>query len=134
MNKFNIGDIVRVDNVIGSYGLTYREHCEVTGYSEGHVQVNGLHFGHKESRFSLVERVSNKKAETVENNAVSPNVYKFPKAEVRDISAHLTSFGGQAVQYVARSTRLDGLVKGNPAQDIEKAIQVLQWELERLQA
>lgn len=86
---------------------------------------------HMDTYWSLRERVA--ESLPAEENAVSPNVYKFPNAEVRDISAHLTSFGGQAVQYVARATRLDGLVKGKPEQDIEKAIQVLQWELERLQ-
>jgi len=70
-----------------------------------------------------------------ENNALSPNVYQFPNGvEVKDISAHLTSFGGQAVQYIARATRLDGVVKGLPVQDIRKAIQLLEWEAERLEA
>lgn len=67
------------------------------------------------------------------NNAVSPNVYKFPKAEVRDISAHLTSYGGQVVQYVARSTRLDGIFKDDRVQDLEKAKLMIQWEIDRLQ-
>ena len=68
-------------------------------------------------------------------DAISPSVYQFPNGvEVRDISAHLTSFGGQAVQYIARSTRLDGVVKGLPVQDLKKAIQLLEWEVERLEA
>jgi len=70
-----------------------------------------------------------------ENNQLSPNVYQFPNGvQVRDISAHLTSFGGQAVQYIARATRLDGVVKGLPVQDIYKAIEILQWEAERMLA
>lgn len=68
-------------------------------------------------------------------DAISPSVYQFPDGvEVRDISAHLTSFGGQAVQYIARATRLDGIVKGLPVQDLKKAIQLLEWEVERLEA
>ena len=68
-------------------------------------------------------------------DAISPSVYQFPNGvEVRDISAHLTSFGGQAVQYIARSTRLDGIVKGKPVEDLKKAIQLLEWEIERLEA
>ena len=68
-------------------------------------------------------------------DAISPSVYQFPNGvEVRDISAHLTSFGGQAVQYVCRSTRLDGVVKGKPVEDLKKAIQLLEWEIERLEA
>lgn len=70
-----------------------------------------------------------------ENNQLSPNVYQFPNGvEVKDISAHLTSFGGQAVQYIARATRLDGVVKGLPVQDLYKAIELLKWEAERLEA
>lgn len=68
-------------------------------------------------------------------DAISPSVYQFPNGvEVRDISAHLSSFGGQAVQYIARATRLDGVVKGLPVQDLKKAIQLLEWEVERLEA
>jgi len=70
-----------------------------------------------------------------ENNQLSPNAYQFPnRVEVRHISAHLTSFGGQAVQYIARATRLDGVVKGLPVQDLKKAIQLLEWEVDRLEA
>lgn len=70
-----------------------------------------------------------------ENNQLSPNVYQFPNGvEVKDISAHLTSFGGQAVQYIARATRLDGVVKGLPVQDLYKAIELLKWEAERMEA
>ena len=66
-------------------------------------------------------------------DAVDPGHYKFPGGvEVRHISAHLTSFGGQAVQYVCRATRLDGRNKGNPVEDIDKAITLLQWERDRL--
>lgn len=80
-------------------------------------------------RFELVEEL-----EPVAD-AISPSVYQFPNGvEVRDISAHLTSFGGQAVQYIARSTRLDGIVKGKPVEDLKKAIQLLEWEIERLEA
>lgn len=74
-------------------------------------------------------------APEAENNQLSPNVYQFPNGvEVKDISAHLTSFGGQAVQYIARATRLDGVVKGLPVQDLYKAIELLKWEAERMEA
>ena len=80
--------------------------------------------------FVLVEDV-----EVEEDNQLSPNAYQFPNGvEVRHISAHLTSFGGQAVQYIARATRLDGVVKGLPVQDLKKAIQLLEWEVDRLEA
>lgn len=67
-------------------------------------------------------------------DAVSPSYYRFPGGvEVKEISGHLTSFGGQALQYIARSTRLDGNNKGDVIENLQKAIQFLQWEIERVQ-
>lgn len=67
-------------------------------------------------------------------SAVDPDYYKFPGGiEVRQISAHLTSFGGQALQYIARSTRLDGKNKGDSVENLRKAIAFLNWEIERLE-
>lgn len=125
MSSFKVGERVYHDEDPGCHGTVLGEE------PRGSILVNWDGIGDLDyfpQRLRHVEVV-----EVAEENAVQPNVYKFPNAEVRDISAHLTSFGGQAVQYVARATRLDGLVKGKPVQDIEKAIQVLQWELERLQ-
>lgn len=94
------------------------------------------HDFHKSNRYVgyvLVKEVE--EAPETENNQLSPNVYQFPNGvEVKDISAHLTSFGGQAVQYIARATRLDGVVKGLPIQDLYKAIELLKWEAERMEA
>lgn len=68
-----------------------------------------------------------------ENQEPEPSYYDFPQGiEVRHISAHLTSFGGQALQYVARATRLDGRNKGNPIEDLTKALDFIQWEIDRL--
>lgn len=67
-------------------------------------------------------------------DAVSPSYYRFPGGvEVKEISGHLTSFGGQALQYIARSTRLDGNNKGDVIENLQKAIQFLEWEIERVQ-
>lgn len=67
--------------------------------------------------------------------APTPTYYDFPGGvQVRDISAHLTSFGGQALQYVARATRLDGNNKGEAVGDLRKAIDFIGWEIERLEA
>lgn len=66
-------------------------------------------------------------------DAVNPNHYKFPNGvETRQISQYLTSFGGQALQYIARATRLDGQNKGDSIEDLEKAVKFIQWEIERL--
>lgn len=68
-----------------------------------------------------------------DNDPVSPNHYRFPGgAEVISISEHLTSNGGQAVQYIARATRLDGQIKGNAIEDLEKSLFFIQREIDRL--
>lgn len=68
-----------------------------------------------------------------DNDPVSPNHYRFPGgAEVIQISEHLTSNGGQAVQYVARATRFDGQIKGNAIEDLEKSLFFIQREIDRL--
>lgn len=60
--------------------------------------------------------------------------YKFGKVQVLDISRHLTSNAGQAVQYIARSCRLDGNNKGEVEADLRKAIDFLTDELDRINA
>ena len=68
-------------------------------------------------------------------DAIDPNYYKFPGGvEVRQISAHLTGFGAQALQYIARSTRLDGNNKGDQIENLRKSIRFIEWEIERLEA
>lgn len=68
-----------------------------------------------------------------EENPGVPAYYLFPGGvQVKNIAGHLTSNGGQAVQYVARSTRLDGRNKGEQLADIRKAINMLHDELGRL--
>lgn len=66
-------------------------------------------------------------------DAINPDHYRgFSNgAEVIDISENLTSNGGQAVQYIARSCRLDGVTKGDPIEDLRKACWFLERELER---
>ena len=58
--------------------------------------------------------------------------YRFGKVQVLDISRHLTSNAGQALQYIARSSRLDGNNKGDTAGDLRKAIDFLTDELDRI--
>lgn len=66
---------------------------------------------------------------------VPPDYYRFPSGvQVIDISEWLTGNGAQVVQYVARATRVDGVVKGNPVEDLRKAAVLLGREIERLEA
>lgn len=58
--------------------------------------------------------------------------YKFGDVQVIAISRHLTSNSGQALQYIARSSRLDGNNKGDTVGDLRKAIDFLGDEIARL--
>ena len=65
---------------------------------------------------------------------LNPNYYKFPNgAETIDISQYLSGCGSQAVQYVVRSTRIDKELKGNPLEDLRKAIWFIEQEIARLE-
>src|SRR5690606_38022578 len=65
---------------------------------------------------------------------LNPNYYKFPNgAETIDISQYLSGCGSQAVQYVVRSTRIDKELKGNPLEDLRKAIWFIEQEIVRLE-
>lgn len=62
-----------------------------------------------------------------------PNYYLLPNGvEVGDVTDHLTSNGGQAVQYIARSCRLDGQHKGERIKDLNKAKDMIDREIKRL--
>lgn len=60
--------------------------------------------------------------------------YKFPDGvQVWDISRHLTGNGAQAVQYIARATRLDGKNKGEVISDLRKARGMILDEICRIE-
>ena len=60
--------------------------------------------------------------------------YRFGNdTEVIDISEHLTGNGAQALQYIARSCRLDGKNKGQVLTDLYKARWFIGREIERLE-
>ncbi|NKY60776.1 ParB N-terminal domain-containing protein [Nocardia flavorosea] len=66
---------------------------------------------------------------------INPNYYCFPNgAEAIDITQWLSACGSQAAQYVIRATRIDGKVKGDPIEDLTKAIWFLEREVSRLKS
>ena len=70
-----------------------------------------------------------------EADPTSPSHYAFPGgAEVIDISQWLTSNAAQALQYIARSSRIDGKNKGDTVEDLRKAKVFIDFELKRLGA
>jgi len=54
-------------------------------------------------------------------------------AEVIDITENLTFNGGNAVKYLARSTREDGNNKGNVLEDLRKSLWYVTREIERVE-
>lgn len=60
-----------------------------------------------------------------------PAYYQFGDVEVLDISQHLTGNAAQVVQYVCRSSRLDGNTKGEDVADLHKARDFLDREILR---
>lgn len=84
------------------------------------------------------ERLKARESERIVDRLLSDfepdtSYYEFPGGvEVRQISAHLTSFGGQALQYISRSCRLDGNNKGERVRDLEKARDLIGWEIDRI--
>ena len=69
-----------------------------------------------------------------ERDPINPSYYQgfSNAAQVIDISEHLTSNGGQALQYVARSCRLDGNNKGGVVENLEKAKWFIDREIKRV--
>ena len=69
-----------------------------------------------------------------DDSAVSPNYYKgFTNgAQPIDIMEHLTSNAAQAVKYLTRACRIDGVVKEDPIGDLEKCLTLVERELARL--
>lgn len=69
--------------------------------------------------------------------STAPAYYTMPDGtQVKKISRHLTGNGAQAVQYVARSCRVDGVIKGEGVEDqlrdLGKAVDFIQDEIARL--
>jgi hypothetical protein len=74
--------------------------------------------------------------EALSPDAVNPSHYAegwSNGAQVIDITEHLTSNGGQAVQYIVRSTRFDGGNKGDLVEDLRKARWFVDREIQRLE-
>ena len=69
-----------------------------------------------------------------DDSAVSPNYYKgFTNGtQPIDIMEHLTSNAAQAVKYLTRACRIDGIVKEDPIGDLEKCLTLVERELARL--
>lgn len=130
MTQFKVGDRVRW--IHGGEEGTVISLASILGEDSADVEWDGagtaLHF------VGDLELVEEQPGPTCyEATPVDPDHYKFPGgAEVIHISQWLTANAAQALQYVARSSRIDGKNKGDASEDIRKAITFLEFELKRL--
>lgn len=126
MSEFKVGDPVkRIESVLPRDGITQGGEYVVSDVRDCEIKVAGNLLWFDADKFELGWGGS--------VSAIDPGYYQFPGGhEVRHISAHLTSFGGQALQYIARSTRLDGKNKGDTIENLRKAVKFLNWEIERI--
>jgi hypothetical protein len=66
------------------------------------------------------------------SDAINPKYYQFSNGvQLIDITENLNGNGAQAVQYVTRSTRLDGNNKGDVLEDLNKAKWFIDREIRR---
>ena len=66
-------------------------------------------------------------------DSINPKHYRGMSngAEVIDIAENVTYNAGNAIKYLARACRIDGDIKGNPAEDLLKARWYINREIER---
>ena len=67
-------------------------------------------------------------------DSINPKHYRGMSngAEVIDIAENVTYNAGNAIKYLARACRIDGDIKGNPAEDLLKARWYINREIERM--
>lgn len=109
---------------------------EHAGFAQGDKGSGYLTQGEHSTygRFPIRKVESSVSNSEVAESVVVPDHYLFPGGvRVHQISGYLTSFAGQALQYIARSSRLDGANKGDTVEDLKKARRFLDLEIERLE-
>ena len=140
MTKFKVGDKVRlVGKKWASYGRSSRgvEFDPGAVYAVDKVDAEGdVYAGNAGLIWAPGGLRKGYEVELVEDtDPTSPSHYAFPGgAEVIDISQWLTSNAAQALQYIARSSRIDGKNKGDTVEDLRKAKVFIDFELKRLGA
>lgn len=69
---------------------------------------------------------------TQATDPVNPDYYKLSGVETIQVAENLTFNAGNAVKYLVRSSRIDGVHKGNRVEDLRKARWLVDREIERL--
>lgn len=145
MPRFKVGDRIRLTGREWE-GYTHEGHTnhrgdivtvdEVNEYTIWSYLAGGLWRSSADEPFNGFEvELVTEAPPSGYGNSSDPDHYKFPGgAEVREISRWLTANSAQALQYVARSSRIDGRNKGNAVEDLTKAIRFLEFEIDRLES
>lgn len=138
MTEYKIGDKVRLIAENGVGMVPHGQVGTVAGVRDHAFYVYSLLVDFPQAnrvdlRLEEVEPVRD--AEATGSAVKSPSYYVLPNGhEVIEFSQWLNGNGAQAVQYIARATRIDGVIKDDPIQDIEKAILFLKAEKNRLES
>ena len=140
MTEFKVGDKIRL---VGKEWASYEGYFQEAGfdpdavYTVDDVDSGGIVCaGNAGVIWGWNGPVEGYEIELIEEaDATNPSHYAFPGgAEVIDISQWLTSNAAQALQYIARSSRIDGKNKGDTVEDLRKAKVFIDFELKRLGA
>lgn len=136
MSRFKVGDKVRLE-IEGGLDLVEYGSIGVVTQVWNNKNYYPLAVRFEEAQYVpvLLDEVTLIESAPESDSVNSPNYYVLPNGrEVIEFSQWLNGNGAQAVQYIARSTRIDGVVKDNPIEDIKKAILFLEAELKRLES
>lgn len=134
MPKFKVGDRVKSVRDIEFKGKTLVNGAE--GWVMEEVHNDQSNFALYVSFGECFERVPVRTYEIamIEEEANVPNYYLLPTGiQVIDVTRWLTGNAAQAVQYIARSSRVDEVYKGDRVKDLRKALDFINDEIERLE-
>ena len=88
----------------------------------------------REREIEFVNEIANPSPRGQESPSSVPNYYLLPTGiQVIDVTRWLTGNAAQAVQYIARSSRVDEVYKGDRVKDLRKALDFINNEIERLE-
>lgn len=120
-HEIQVGDVVRLTGKAGTAGRNWEL------YSKECVGDYAVELVTDEEQCAGCDCISGTR------DAVKPNHYEFPGGvRVFQISQWLTANIAQAVQYLARSSRIDGQNKGDALEDLQKAKRFIDLEIARL--
>lgn len=132
VSKFEVGDRVQANGEPDDWDIgTVEKVLDWEGYDGVSYYVRFDVSGVKcvdEASLHLVWRRPAHAAATADDPVHHPSHYQLPSGiEVIDITRHESYLRGNILKYVLRAPH-----KGNELQDLEKARQYLDWEIERV--